>query len=880
MPYYREPDEVTGYALDVYDAFAESFWQVCVPHATRNLILDPSFEKGVAGNDFTIVQQSMMGSYAAYTTNYVSRTFTPEMLVPHTVTAYVRLWEGQTKAQTVTMRVHLASDADNIVANRPYTVPADGRWHRLEVSFGPGHLLPYTLRVISGGVQIAVDCCQAEAFPYATTYVDGDLGVYPYLPFEEYFWEGEAHASVSVRTGRTRTGGRLTPLSDMGFRTMSFTGLGMPAVERTIVRASDGRNIVTRSVMAARELTIAGTIYGDTWAELNRRRDELLALFSPVRLWDDDDPILMRVQLDENEPALDLYVRYVDGLSAEVNNRHQQRMALRLQAIEEPFFAAEHKTLTLLHPQKHTNIDGLVKDLETGEWTPLYNTNPLGAPIYDLDLDDAGNIYAATAGDPARVLQKLSTDPLVDTGFGPTGGPADMPGQARVIAVDGAGASLKVAVAGPQMAHAVVDPIPPGVAIWNGTGWDNMGDGIVGGEVLDMLWHGGYVYVAGTFTGVKNQGGPTLPYAYLARYDPQTNTWFEPFNFTVGVGYYVSTLTVGPDNRIYFSGEWDKNNLFDKSHRFGVYDPVTGATTHVTPPYPHPDDGGPLYPQGGANQIFFSPSARLFALVDGGPTYLNSSMLLSPGKDAPGSYIEVDNGRSDWSWNEFGLLESDFSWGGFDAQGALYISGVFAYYDGIPSTTPYPLLARIFSRRGRVGAAIMDIYTSARTIESLPRGLPMIVKNNRIIMAVPAHYNNNTNTNPNYTFVGRPCIAVNNGSAPAAASVVVNGPCKLQGVWNWTTRRQVVMTTPVIVQDGERVALYEKGGVFWVRSLTQRDPISYPAPINPSGTDSMALMLEPGVNRVTLVTEPLTPDADVPTDNALLAWRTTEAWAK
>lgn len=412
MTYYSEPTEVTGYALDTDD----SFWEVCIPHATRNLVADPSFEGfSVPNIGSVITTDAMLGISCASSalsagTQRVRIPFTTEVAGTHTVSAHVKLNASQASRP---FNIQIRDSLGAVLSTKQITVAGTGKWIRIVlVSSQPLLATTSYFIEVNCSIQFVADCFQAEALPYATTYVDGDLGIYMPDAMNSYYWDGLQQNSTSVRLDNTRTGGKLVSLADYGFRTLGISGLGHVPIQREVERTTSGRNRPSSFSVTERPITITGNIYGNTFEEINKKRRKIIDLFSPLKLGELDDPILLRVRLNETEIPLDLMVRYADGLESEITNRHQQSLQIRLTAIENPYLSGNYNSKQFPALAQRNNVQAMVKNLETGEWTP-YNyqvdmsasTGAYRGRINDLFLAPNGDLYAC--GSMTFLVHKL-----------------------------------------------------------------------------------------------------------------------------------------------------------------------------------------------------------------------------------------------------------------------------------------------------------------------------------------------------------------------------------------------------------------------------------------------------------------------------------------
>jgi hypothetical protein len=216
------------------------------PVARTNLILNPSVETNTTG--YTAVGGSVARSTTYAYHGAYSLAITPTAAttdgVYYTTSALV---SGSTYGISVKVkgdagrpyRLAVASNAGTVIQTQAFTGTGFWQWvtllhtatasatHRIYIAKNGG---TQTSIFYMDGLQL--ELCAANEY-FVTTYIDGDqLGLLGAVELPPFYWTGTPHASTSVRSGQTRAGGRVIPLSAYGYVVTNVQGLGMAPVQQ------------------------------------------------------------------------------------------------------------------------------------------------------------------------------------------------------------------------------------------------------------------------------------------------------------------------------------------------------------------------------------------------------------------------------------------------------------------------------------------------------------------------------------------------------------------------------------------------------------------------------------------------------------------------
>lgn len=406
-----------GYAFDP----KASWWSSIVPEESRNLVVNPSFEKwnvsdlaveyNFGGVDGTVgyVEFPSVGATAGRRCARIifggsSRWIEYDEGIVVTPGTYTFGLDVHCNLPNVRLQLTVLTDAVATIASRVYFTQKSG-WQRLHITYpeiGTGiRVLRLTVVNTSPtGTIMHTDAWQFEAKPYPTTYLDGDMvGFYDLRPNQSFYWEGAAHASTSVRRRSTGAGGRLAAWDDeIGFLTTGVVGLGMGTVEPFTQVLSDGTEIHRGSNMNVPvDFTITGRIYGSDFSDVKRRMRELTRLIRPNNTVDGSQQIIRYQQTNARGlplgSALDIACVYRDGMSAGVTNLYQQALGVQFHASQPHMIDTIDSAAELLTSQLLYNNTVIMRDAD-GEWINL-STDSFSNRVDHVDFDSQGRPLAA-----------------------------------------------------------------------------------------------------------------------------------------------------------------------------------------------------------------------------------------------------------------------------------------------------------------------------------------------------------------------------------------------------------------------------------------------------------------------------------------------------
>ena len=683
------PDIVSGYTLDD----ARSFWGIVVPEATKNELIDPSFEyvqppataisqygmilntgddarvvDGVASKGFRSLRTISNGSGETNLKDALNRVL---LNIPYTYS--FDLYQYNDVVYTLDIYSDPLAGPETLVLTESWTSEITG-WVRKSFSFSSTERFVHIYHITPPGnpanTTMFIDARQLEEKPYATTYCDGDVVGYSH---DDYWWDGEGKRSgmrLSYRSANTRHGGRIIYLDEAEFETMSYTGLGMGPVDVSSVPIGIGGEIYTGSKKAPRAFTITGVICADNIQELMRNRSEIIDLVNPD-LTKDPQPIKLIYQLTDQKAqtvgeAGEIDCVYVEGLGGITNNFFQERIALQFIA-HDPGIRSAFNSITSMRAWKqafpyisllHRDIFGewhlmnsVVDDITFnyyamewyqnyiamgGNFTALDGFSHDNIALYDTESEFWRPLVGSLGlGGNNAATRALSTLP------GPNAFSTDpvliMGGEFTTVD-DGVNAALRL-------------------AYYDGTESDEVGGGANNTVHAVYADPRGRIYVGGEFTEVDSSavyGGPTAV-SRLAYWNEEDEEWDDMDN---GVGGTVYDIIQSPDGFIYIAGDFIKNSV----GRVTRWDPVIDA-------YDSLEDG---FADGIVYSLSFDKSGTLFAsgtftTTDGGAAVEGLAkyngfawVQVADGSNATGANAKMLHHDSDgflwigeFSWNTF-----------------------------------------------------------------------------------------------------------------------------------------------------------------------------------------------------------------------------------
>lgn len=538
------PEEITGYPFDPMG----SWWSSIVPEASRNLIVNPSFEKwnaldiaieydfGGSGGTVGYVEFPDVGATAGRRCARIifggaSRWIEYDEEV--VVTPGIYSFSLDVHANLPNVRLQLTIlDGVTTVAQKVIFTTEDG-WQRLDLTYNEagtgGRILRLTVVNTSPvGTIVHTDAWQFEEKPYSTTYLDGDMvGFFDLQPNQSFYWEGAAHASPSVRRKNTGAGGRLVAWSDeIGFFTSTIVGLGMGTIEPFTQILSDGTEIHRGSnLYIPRDFTITGRIYADNYTMLQRAMRQLTRLIRPNNTRDGAQQMLRYQQTDsKGRPkglALDIVCVYRDGMSAAITNLYQQALAIQFHA-SQPYMVATGDSAAELSVSKLLYNNGIIFRDEDGDYINL-STDTFDAFIRRVAFDVQG--------------RPLAVGPFTDIG----------------------GDSIE------------------DVAYWDGTDWQQLGSSPAGGN---LSVDGGWKFGFNTIVGITGN---------IREHQPLSDTWIDLD--PVGVNGPINVVVRDVSGDIYAGGNFDDvpatgepdfAEILKWDYVTELFEPLGGGLTHAS----------------------------------------------------------------------------------------------------------------------------------------------------------------------------------------------------------------------------------------------------------------------------------------------------------
>lgn len=263
------------------------FYSVIIPVGDRrSLNTNPSFEIGTSGygtiTSGTIGTTSGVQAFGAWAGSWApGNNGTAGVLAPTFTagngTAYTWSFYGSFPVGS-TFIVGMGDSAGANYQAGTLVGTGGGTWHRYVGSYSEssGGVRRLAIRKNNSAVVTAnyIDAVQYEAGS-VTTYIDGDQGV-------GYTWDGQPHASTSLRSASVRTGGSVYSLGDLGFTVLDAQGVGMPDVNVVVQDYGylDG-GFYQRTRANSRSFVLTGLMSGTTWQGLHALRQQVIDAIKP-----------------------------------------------------------------------------------------------------------------------------------------------------------------------------------------------------------------------------------------------------------------------------------------------------------------------------------------------------------------------------------------------------------------------------------------------------------------------------------------------------------------------------------------------------------------------------------------------------------------------
>lgn len=438
--HYLVPEPTGGYELNQEDG--RGYWSIIRPKATRNLIVNPSFELDTYGwalgptPHITFSRSNDVSIFGAYAVKIIGKDVSPPELSyiwtslteweagqPLTVSAY---GISQLKALNETaLRVEIILKTGTTIRGRVISNPlkSSGRWYRVHTSilvpdFFRANVPDNTIeiRLYHGGGKgdiVYWDAIQAENLNVPTTYADGDMVGFQNEGFDMYCWQGGPHRSISTRSGRTRSGGEVVNLSDIGVRLLQMEGIGLPEIDD--VSTAHGMLpglLYQQSAVRGREMVLSGYVCGEGYHKVREQIFELHKLIAPNVARRNGQTKLRFSQSDCCDDTLEIVTAYDSGLEGEVDDLYQIRFAMSLIA-HQPFFNAIGERGQALPYSKQMGISHIIQRRGNGEWD---------------DMDGGLSLQAGTGREEVRKVLWVNNRAVAFGNFNTGGSPGNSTG--------------------------------------------------------------------------------------------------------------------------------------------------------------------------------------------------------------------------------------------------------------------------------------------------------------------------------------------------------------------------------------------------------------------------------------------------------------------
>lgn len=555
---YSEPRKIES---DIVLNEQKSFFSIVIPEEGVNLVYNPeTFNQTGYTSNKTIHQQDFThhGIYS-FRSQFVENDYIYYQ-VPTSLNNDQNYTFSLSMFGTSKVELTIRTSGDVILGKK--IVQLSEFWHRYSVtahiSTNPSMSLtpPFSnarlyVKALGDG-NVYTSAWQLENKEYATTFISGTQ---PGLTQNEspisYYWQGAPHASPSVRTKFTRSGGKIVNFKDIGIKVTGYEGLGMPEFEYSSTslinkygQIFNGSNITERS------FTILGIIYARNMAELMRTRSYLTNSISATKV-PSEQPVKLLFQVFDCEMPLTHQVEftavYEGGLDGDYTSQFGEKIGIDFKMFDPLIYKTGNRSLELC----------------------LYST--------PLDLDDPDGIFYR---DKNGVW---TSTPTVNS---------------ALVKAIGIGADNYVYY-GVNNSFAPTDPI---MYQFDGV---NMNVIANGGEELDEVLAicpgpDGKLYVGGGFQKVTNGTStvsevivdPGIKKCNIARYNLATGQWEDIgriYTAAAGIQSYVKDITVLQDGRICVVGKFDRvtfgPNPIDTIlvRNMAFFYPETGTWTILSP---------------------------------------------------------------------------------------------------------------------------------------------------------------------------------------------------------------------------------------------------------------------------------------------------------
>ncbi len=415
----------------------------------------------------------------------------------------------------------------------------------------------------------------ADGVLAATTYISGDeLGHVANQYPPAYTWAGTRFASTATRSGQTRAGGYVMPLSRYNWLLTAIVGLSMasPTHIATAYAQLDGAQY-ERTIYGPRQFTLAGRIQGRTARELDNARGRLAAALGRD-VTGQNQPLTLLYQAWDGERAISDLGRmvgvYAGGLEGSADNLVAEAAPLSFQLFVPTVQGDREQGIALDIQDSITNANGILKRSPNGTWSALSTgISGGGADVWAILVASDGSVYVGgdfldAGGSGADYLAKYN--PVTDS-WTTVGGATAINGIVRVLA-EGPDGSI---YAGGDFTNAGAVAAADYIAKWNGSAWSALGTGANAAGVYSLAFDGsGNLYAGGTFTlmgGIANT-------VRIAKWNG--SAWSAMG--TGAAATAVLALTFGLDGTLYAAGSFSSMDAVASTAGLAAWDGSSWAS--------------------------------------------------------------------------------------------------------------------------------------------------------------------------------------------------------------------------------------------------------------------------------------------------------------
>lgn len=608
LPIQAQENTVIYLPLLLKGSTVDNNWRIITKLSAQNQILNPSAE--IAGNyaatgaavvsRVTTYQKYGLYSYevASAGGDGVSLTTATLAAADHTFSIRVRGSNRDRLRVTIGTATKLLTLIEKI----------DSRWNLYAVGFASVEVSGQTAVEIAStqAETFYVDGVQLEPGPL-TTYIDGTQ--------DGCEWLGTAHASISQRSGESKTGGESVRFWEgYNFQIEKVIGAGASSHKLGVDQYAilPGGELNSDKILP-REFSIVGQFIADSEPELHDKMADLeLALTST-------DNQLTRLRFNGSRVQKEIAVRYVGGLEGDMPvvycdkasiqddnwlmlNKYTQKAAIQLTA-PYPFWQEVGESAAVLDTNDSATLRYITARLRaTGQWDDLgLSSNPTtNGTIYDIKYNPfdgryyiggdftgfdgvAGRDYIvaydpitetfATVGAGSAVTGLVTSIAIAPNGDVYIGGAflnvADANGDYVAYYDLSGGAWASVAGGGTASVNQIIFGLDgtlyiaytgqnwggigaaDGIVSWDGAAYAALGSGVTGGSYNVSALT---VALNGNIItgGAFTQMGGVANTARIAEWDVATSTWLA-MNTGIADGQ-VYSLATGDNGLIYVGG--------------------------------------------------------------------------------------------------------------------------------------------------------------------------------------------------------------------------------------------------------------------------------------------------------------------------------------